>query len=99
MNTRHHTPETWVADTDVGLVGYEEYDGKLFVIADVYGRPGFVSERAANARLIAAAPDLLAALQKVVAISDRKHDAWDEAKAAIAKALGLTHNAEGQRAP
>lgn len=36
--------------------------------------------------LIAAAPDLLAALKKVVAISDRKHDAWDEARAAIAKA-------------
>ena len=45
-------------------------------------------------RLMAAAPDLLAALQKVVAISDRKHDAWDEAKAAIAKALGLTPNAK-----
>lgn len=43
----------------------------------------------ADAALIAAAPDLLAALQKVVAISDRKHNAWDEAKTAIAKALGL----------
>lgn len=47
---------------------------------------------ASDAALISAAPDLLAALQKVVAISDRKHDAWDEAKAAIAKALGLTPN-------
>ena len=33
--------------------------------------------------------ELLAALQAVVAISDRKHDAWDAAKAAIDKALGL----------
>lgn len=41
-----------------------------------------------DALLIAAAPDLLEALQEVVAISDRKHDAWDKAKAAIAKALG-----------
>lgn len=49
---------------------------------------------AADAALISAAPDLLAALQKVVAISDRKHDAWDEAKASIAKALGLTPNAK-----
>lgn len=47
------------------------------------------NELFANARLIAAAPDLLEALQAVVAISDRKHEAWDMAHAAIAKALGL----------
>lgn len=40
-----------------------------------------------NAQLIAAAPELLQALQEVVAISDRKHEAWDRAHAAIAKAL------------
>jgi hypothetical protein len=40
----------------------------------------------ANARLIAAAPDLLAALQEVVAIADRKTDAFDRARAALAKA-------------
>jgi hypothetical protein len=45
----------------------------------------------ADARLISAAPELLAALQDVVKISDRKHDAWDKAHAAIVKALG--HNA------
>jgi hypothetical protein len=32
--------------------------------------------------------EILEALKRVVAISDRKHDAWDEAKAAIAKAEG-----------
>ncbi len=42
----------------------------------------------ANARLIAAAPELLAALEEVVRISDRKHNAWDAAHAAIAKAKG-----------
>jgi hypothetical protein len=42
----------------------------------------------ANAALISAAPDLLAALKEVVRISDRKHDAWDAARAAIAKAEG-----------
>lgn len=41
-----------------------------------------------DAHLIAAAPRLLQALQEVVRISDRQHDAWDEAKAAIAEALG-----------
>ena len=39
-----------------------------------------------EAKLIAAAPDLLEALIEVVRISDRKHDAWDKAKAAILKA-------------
>ena len=43
-------------------------------------------EMEANAKLIAAAPDLLEALIEVVRISDRKHDAWDKAKAAILKA-------------
>lgn len=38
------------------------------------------------ARLRASNAELLAALKKVIAISDRKHDAWDAAHAAIAKA-------------
>ncbi|MDD5301538.1 MAG: hypothetical protein PHS14_00400 [Elusimicrobia bacterium] len=33
-----------------------------------------------------AGPDTLTALKGVVALSDRKHDAWDKAHAAIAKA-------------
>ena len=50
---------------------------------------GWISEEEeANARLIAAAPDLLAALKGVVRLSDRKHEAWDRARAAIAKAEG-----------
>jgi hypothetical protein len=44
--------------------------------------------REANARLIAAAPDLLAALESVVRICDRKTDVFDAAKAAIKKARG-----------
>lgn len=43
--------------------------------------------RKANQALLLAAPALLKALQEVVAISDRKHEAWDRAHAAIAKAL------------
>lgn len=41
-----------------------------------------------NARLIAAAPELLDALIEVVRISDRNHVAWDAAHKAIAKARG-----------
>lgn len=32
--------------------------------------------------------ELLEALEEVIAISDRKHDVWDKAKQAIAKAKG-----------
>lgn len=53
-------------------------------IAAVHGNDS--AEGKANARLIAAATDLLEALREVVAISDRKHSAWDRAKSAIAKA-------------
>ncbi|EAS3168211.1 hypothetical protein DOV11_04205 [Salmonella enterica] len=42
----------------------------------------------ANAHLIAAAPELLEALQAVVRVADRQTDEFDMARAAIAKALG-----------
>jgi hypothetical protein len=45
----------------------------------------------ANARLIAAAPDLLAALEGVLRVADRATDEFDAARAAIAKAKGEDH--------
>jgi len=44
----------------------------------------------ADARLIAAAPDLLEALQGVLRVADRATDEFDAARAAIAKATGET---------
>lgn len=44
--------------------------------------------REENANLIAAAPELLKALQAVVRVADRATDEFDMARAAIAKALG-----------
>lgn len=41
-----------------------------------------------NARLIAAAPELLAALEAVVRVADRATDEFEMARAAIAKAKG-----------
>lgn len=41
---------------------------------------------AADARLIAAAPELLAALKGVLRVADRQTDEFDAARAAIAKA-------------
>lgn len=40
----------------------------------------------ANARLIAAAPELLEALKGILRVADRKTDEFDAARAAIAKA-------------
>ena len=82
-----HTPGPWRFEDMVGV-------GDEIVFQVIKGADGrhlsstWAGPHVANARLIAAAPDLLEALKKVVAISDRKHDAWDEAKAAIAKASG-----------
>jgi hypothetical protein len=58
------------------------------MVFDSQGR--IVAERCGynDGHLIAAAPDLLEALEEVVAISDRRHNAWDKAHAAIAKATG-----------
>lgn len=47
-----------------------------------------VDQKWSNARLIAAAPELLEALKEVVALSDRKTDVWDRAHAAIERAEG-----------
>lgn len=81
-----HTPGPWrVApawlycgddiNVDAGTTGYIATCGKL---GD--------ETAAANARLIASAPDLLAALIGVVRIADRETDEFDAARAAIAKA-------------
>ena len=66
-------------------------DDTGWIAAVIYSdfTPELHHQSLADARLIAAAPDLLEALKEVVAISDREHKAWDKARAAIAKAEGL----------
>ena len=88
MNT--HTPGPWVND---GLNGSERIDINAesgFYIAEVIGS---MTAQEANAHLIAAAPDLLEALETLVKQAEG-HKAvgayWDEARAAIAKAKGET---------
>lgn len=84
-----HTPGPWhIGDTNTNFS------------PKVYGADGYMTadcsriqkrtdaEEQANARLIAAAPDLLAALKSVVAIADRKTVEFDNARAAIAAAEG-----------
>ena len=85
-----HTPGPWVV-TDPDMDGFMSIKARIddSYICRTYGwEAEYADEERANALLIAAAPDLLSALDEIVAISDRKHDAWDRAKAAIAKAKG-----------
>lgn len=79
----------WKLDSYKGRIvgtGWHLRDEDGCTVAIVLGTPE--GELKPIADLIAAAPDLLEALEEVVAISDRKHDAWDKAKQAIAKAKG-----------
>lgn len=87
-----HTPGPWEA-CDPG--DYGDFDGESRVIlgddkriAVVHWSPRLnTAQSDANARLIAAAPDLLAAL---MALDERGHTqaTWSIAKRAMAKALG-----------
>ena len=60
MNAKH-TPGPWIAEDDQSIYAADG-DGRR-LIAECHA--GHKEERAANARLIAAAPDLLAALEDV----------------------------------
>jgi len=90
-----HTPGPWTARKSRGLNSYE-INAIGAYLADVWGAddpvPNGVPRKAvkANAHLIAAAPDLLAAIKALLAASMyRDHPAEsDMAIAAIAKAEG-----------
>lgn len=85
VNEFKGTPGPWKffeVEDGIGVVG---------PCADVAHCMGFdsnrsLSEERANAKLIAAAPDLLAALQGVLRVADRATDEFDAARAAILKA-------------
>ena len=89
-----HTPGPWKTSTGENLEGVEHRwisNGDRF-IADL-GKVGGQVDSESNARLIASAPELLAALEKAAAwlslsirIDDREQA--DEARVAIAKATG-----------
>jgi len=87
-----HTPGTWsYKERPIKHFGfYIQQNGfkesQRSFIGEVGGGTQSLEEIKSNAKLVAAAPDLLEALLEVVRISDRKHDAWDKAKKAIEKA-------------
>lgn len=104
MADAKHTPGPWEADdTDIGFSAGGERDvcpalrpGRRpnggFIIARLAG-----PDRAANARLIAAAPELLEALESVFRRRNEGTDAaiwaeWDSVAALIAKATGSANH-------
>lgn len=108
--SNQHTPGPWCVGSVNAAEGHNIYSGKDYIAHSVgyYPRPGsnqrtlLDKEALANARLIAAAPELLAALETALAmltaihpLRDHAADEWREKPAgiyhlenAIAKAKG-----------
>lgn len=89
--TPAHTPGPWTvvldeASADPLRVFQDDGTGNGDHIKLIAGDP----ESDANLRLIASAPELLAALKAVVSVADRDTDEFAAARAAIAKATGAT---------
>ena len=92
-----HTPGPWKAPTgDVTVIlGTHEYDGERVIVAsvrvpvDVDTHEALIpaTEWQANARLIAAAPEMLEALEDLT-VAAPNDPCWQRARAAIAKARG-----------
>lgn len=96
-NIATHTPGPWTItrESDTHPLAIQTAEGTVAYVRHM-GRPD--PEWQANARLIAAAPELLAALESMVDMFERHIDGrpgpddaaarWDDARAAIAKARG-----------
>ena len=92
-----HTPGPWIFtpdDSEAYCAGHVERSGDRYLICQVYTQQN--GDRKANARLIAAAPEMLVAMEKALPVlehwmeycSDRddREAILDPFKAAIAKA-------------
>jgi len=84
MTESKHTPGPWYIQPDRRY--YVIYSEECGALADVQA-----DLPKANAQLIAAAPDLLVALEELIAAPNKKRPAevWEAARAAIAKARGV----------
>jgi hypothetical protein len=98
VSAAKHTPGPWRLDdgsspgtADLVASNYHFVDAGCGFHVEGHRDRGFSIAgvlSTADARLIAAAPELLAALQAVVLVADRKTAEFDLAHAAIAKATG-----------
>jgi len=81
-----HTPGPWHWDDYSWLVAKDESSVLEYAGCGSHATDASDADRV----LIAAAPDLLAALQGVLRVSDRSTSEYDAVRAAIAKATGRT---------
>jgi 2-oxo-4-hydroxy-4-carboxy--5-ureidoimidazoline (OHCU) decarboxylase len=90
MSTQH-TPGPWhISGSTIKGPHPKDPQNRLRLVAEtVFDKGTWIDETRANARLIAAAPDLLEALQFVMTAHGEQLDtAFAQAHAAIAKATG-----------
>jgi hypothetical protein len=85
--SKAHTPGPWIEQEEVGFVEIHPAHNELFTVAHVKGFD--MHEARANARLIAAAPELLEALKAVALWMGKDIEDWPSVQQAIAKAEGL----------
>lgn len=92
-----HTPGPWIADNSRMLTSINAGNKKHIAMVNYFqcGKPEFDvcgEEHEANARLIAAAPELLEAVNELMADAEDtgefSYSAMSKARAAIAKAKG-----------
>jgi len=84
-----HTPGPWFVGKLTANVYFGNSSGELIAQCGGYKfKQKPEHEEKANAHLIAAAPDLLEALQGVLRVADRATDEFHVARSAIAKAIG-----------
>jgi len=101
---KNHTPGPWEAHENGHIYAEERANAVARIFENYYHRDG---EAQANARLIAAAPDMLAALERLDVYLDRFTDCEGsdltgahlsyEGQQAIAAARAAIHNAKGTK--
>lgn len=84
-----HTPGPW-AYAWAGGIALVFQKGEATIASIPYYDDNEIPQVEANARLIAAVPDLLEAQKGVLRVADRATVEFDAARAAIAKATGET---------
>ena len=87
-----HTPGPWVARR-MHTGGYDIFDPRERDVVTIYGGGVETESREANARLIAAAPDLLAAAQVVLAGLHARIDAADLSAVPVFSGIAELHDA------